>query len=164
MAVVVDQKSLRAALNGPAGLNAVLSLEVEGARHTAMARQLQRGMRGGVVHVDFLVVDPDEVVTAEVPVHMVGEALVVTRSGGIVEQHLFGLAVIAKPAAIPTHIDVDVSGLAPGDMIRVADLVLPAGVEADVDGSEPVVSTVVASEGDGEGESEGAAGPAASGD
>ncbi|MEA2703342.1 MAG: Ribosomal L25p family, partial [Actinomycetota bacterium] len=41
-ALSVDRKALRAALAHEAGLNALFALEVDGTRHLAMARQLQR--------------------------------------------------------------------------------------------------------------------------
>lgn len=145
VSVVVDARSLRQALSGPSGLNALLTLEVGGARHLALARQIQRdALRGGFDHVDFLVVNPDVVVGADVPVRLVGEAVELGRADGVVEQQLFSLHVQAKPAAIPTHIEVDISNLNIGDTVRVGDLKLPAGAETDVDEGEPVVSGVAA--------------------
>src|SRR5438067_689598 len=71
-ALTVDGRELRGALNQDAGLNALLSLEVDDARHLAMARQLQRHpIRGAVEHVDFVIVRRDEVVAAEVPLHLI---------------------------------------------------------------------------------------------
>src|SRR5215210_5488108 len=139
--LAVDGRQLRLALNQEAGLNALLTLEVGGQSHLAMARQLQRDpVRGTVDHVDFVIVRRDEVVSAEVPVHLVGEALAVHRADGLVEQQVFSLTVHATPGNIPTSIEVDISGLTIGDAIRVGDLALPAGVNTDVDPEEPVVA------------------------
>src|SRR5436190_5063984 len=107
-ALVVDARALRSALSQEAGLNALLSLQVDGDRHLAMARQLQRHpIKGGVEHVDFVIVRRDEVVSAEVPVHLAGEAAEVARADGVVEQQLFALTVHATPGNIPPHLDVD---------------------------------------------------------
>ena len=138
--LVVDARELRGALNGEAGLNALLSLQVESARHLAMARQLQRHpLRGTVSHVDFVIVRRDEIVAAEVPVRLEGEAEEVNRADGVIEQQLFTLTVNAKPGDIPPHLEVDISGMAVGDTLRVGDLKLPAGVSTDLDPDDPVV-------------------------
>ncbi len=138
--VAVGSRDLRAALTSESGVNALISLEVGGERHLAMARQLQRHpVRRTVDHVDFVIVRRDEIVTAEVPVHLVGEAQEVEQADGLVEQQLFSLVVQAKPGDIPNAIDVDISELAIGDAIRVADLKLPAGVNTDLDPEDPVV-------------------------
>lgn len=139
-AVVVDGRELRGALNRESGLNALLSLQVGGTRHLAMARQLQRHpVRGTVSHVDFVIVRRDEIVSIDVPVRLEGEAVEVSRSGGVIDQQLFSLAVQCTPGDIPSHIEVDISGLAVGDAVRVGDLTLPAGVVTEVDPDETVV-------------------------
>ncbi len=138
--LAVDARALRAALHQEAGLNALITLDVGGARHLAMARQLQRdAVRGTVAHVDFVIVRRDEVVSVEVPLRLVGEPVEVERADGLVEQQLFALTVNATPANIPTVIEVDVSGLGIGDTIRAGDLTLPSGVTTEVDPEEPVV-------------------------
>ena len=138
--LAVDASALRVALHQEAGLNALITLDVGGTRHLAMARQLQRdAIRGTVDHVDFVIVRRDEIVSVEVPVRLVGEALEVERADGLVEQQLFALEVNATPANIPSVIEVDISGLAIGDAIRVGDLTLPTGVTTELEPEEPVV-------------------------
>ncbi|MFN2607472.1 MAG: 50S ribosomal protein L25 [Acidimicrobiales bacterium] len=160
-ALAVDGRALRLALNQESGLNTLISLDVEGTRHLAMARQLQRNpVRGTVSHVDFVVVRRDEIVTAEVPLHLEGEAAAVHREDGMVEQQIFSLTVQSTPGNIPSHIEVDISGLGIGDVIRVGDLSLPSGVTTELDPEEPVVagqSSRVAAEAEAAEEPEGAA-------
>lgn len=139
--VSVGSRELRAALTSDSGLNALISLDVDGNKHLAMARQLQRHpVRRSIDHVDFVVVRRDEIISAEVPVHLVGEALEVERADGLVEQNLHSLLVHAKPADIPNAIEVDISELSIGEAIRVADIKLPAGVTTDADPEETVVA------------------------
>ncbi len=139
--LAVEGRELRLALNHEAGLNALISLDVDGNRHLAMARQLQKDpVRGTVAHVDFVIVRRDEVVTVDVPVRLEGEATLVHREDGLVEQQLFSLTVHATPSAIPSHIEVDISELGIGDAIRVSDLKLAEGVTTDVDPEETIVA------------------------
>jgi large subunit ribosomal protein L25 len=162
VAVTVAARELRAALSTEAGLNALLSLDIAGRRYLTLARELQRHpVRGTLIHVDFQVVDPDREVTADVPITLIGEAVELNRADGVLEQMLFVMPVKARPADIPSHLEVDISELVIGASVRVIDIALPAGVVADVDpeaaiaiGSAPRVAA-----GAGEGEAgEGEAG------
>jgi len=138
--VAVDARELRSVLTTEAGLNALLNLRVDGTSHLTLAREIQRHpVRNTVVHVDFLVVSRDEVISAEVPIALTGEAVEVERGDGLVEQQLFSLTVHATPGRIPNAVEVDVSGLELGGTIRVGDLSLPDGVTTDVDPEAAVV-------------------------
>ena len=138
--ISVAGRELRAALTTEAGMNALLSVQVEGQAHLTLAREVQRHpVRNTVIHVDFQIVRRDEVVSADVPLVIAGEAHEVSSGAGVVEQPLTSLTIRATPAAIPASIEVDVTALSIGDTIRVADLTLPHGVTTDVDTDEPVV-------------------------
>jgi large subunit ribosomal protein L25 len=105
-----------------------------------MARQLQRHpVRRTVIHVDFQVVSRDEVISAEVPILLVGEAVAVNKNDGTVDQEMTVVSVKAKPADLPPNLEVDISDLEIGDSIRAGDIELPPGVELDEDGDSPVV-------------------------
>jgi large subunit ribosomal protein L25 len=140
VAVAVVGRDLRTALSGEAGANALLSLEAGDQTFLTMAREMQRDpVRGTVTHVDFQIVRRDQVIAADVPVSLTGEALEVAHGDGLVDQQLFVLPVRAKPADIPTIIEVDVSALTIGVAIRVSDLALPPGVTTDLDGEVAIV-------------------------
>ena len=138
--VSVDGRELRAALTTEAGLNALLSLDLGDATHLTMARELQRHpVRNTITHIDFLIVRRDEVVSADVPVTLVGEAELVNRNDGVIDQQLHTVTVHATPDRIPTSIDVDISGMSIGDAVRIGDLRLPEGVSTELDPEEAVV-------------------------
>ena len=142
-ALAVVGRELRAALSGEAGTNALLQLETGDGSYLALAREMQRHpVRGTVTHVDFQIVRRDEVIGADVAVTLVGEAVEVAHGDGIVDQQLFTLPVRAKPSDIPTVVEVDISGLTIGAVIRVADLTLPPGVETELDPDAPVATGV----------------------
>ena len=134
IAISVDARELRTALGTEAGTRALLELHIGGERHLAMARQLQRHpVRHTVTHVDFQVVRRDEVVSAEVSLVLVGDPVAVHRGGGLVDQELQVIAIKAKPADLPSHVEIDISGLEIGSSIRFAEVSLPKGVESDLD-------------------------------
>jgi large subunit ribosomal protein L25 len=93
-----------------------------------------------VLHIDFIRVDLDKTVDVEVPVVLEGEAELVARENGVVDQVLTALLITAKPADIPSQLTVDISGLEIGTNIRVGDIALPAGVTTSVDAEESVVT------------------------
>ncbi|MHB8439392.1 MAG: 50S ribosomal protein L25, partial [Acidimicrobiales bacterium] len=139
--VSVGARELRAALSTDAGLNAVLTLDVDGKQYPTLARELQRHpVRGTLVHVDFQVVDLRIETHADVAVTLVGEAIEVQRADGVVDQLVFALTVRARPTDIPAHLELDISELTVGAALRVADLTLPPGVSTDVDPETVVVA------------------------
>lgn len=155
VSVAVEGRDLRVALSGESGTNQLLSLVAADQTFLTLARELQRHpVKGTVIHVDFQIVRRDEVISAEVPIILIGEATEVHHGDGLVDQQLFTLPVRALPMDIPTSVEVDITELSIGDAIRVADLALPDGVTADVDEEAAVVvgqaPRVVALEGEGE--------------
>jgi large subunit ribosomal protein L25 len=166
--VTVVARELRTALSGESGTNTLLSLRAGDQTFLTLARVLQRHpVRGTISHVDFQIVRRDEVISAEVPITLIGEAVEVQHGDGLVDQLLFALTINARPADIPTAMELDISELVIGASIRVADLSLPPGVTTDTDPDVAVVigqPPRVQTEGEGEagaaGEGEDGAAPA----
>jgi len=125
------------------GVNTLITLRLDGDDQLTLARQVQRHpVRGDLVHVDFIRVRTDVAISAEVAIHLEGEAEG-SKSGGVVDQQLFSLHIEAKPQDIPASLSLEISALEIGDHLRVSDLTLPAGVTSDVD-PETLVVTVAA--------------------
>jgi large subunit ribosomal protein L25 len=178
IAVVVDRRELRHALSGPAGINAVVQLAVGGKTHPTVVKELQRHkVRRSVTHVDFLVVNMDEEITVDVPVVLVGEAKAVLAEGGMVDAAVDTLPIVTTPRHIPNEIAIEISEMQPGDVIRVADITLPAGTSTSADPDTPVVTVLIsraaieaeaaegeAAEGEAEGAGESGTGDSAGGD
>src|ERR671934_2849085 len=125
--VAVDGRELYHVLHTDAGSNVLIDLAVGSDRHLTLAREIQRDLvRGQFLHVDFLAVRRDEKIHVDVPVHLIGESHGV-KEGGVVEHHLWDLKVECLPTNVPQSIEADISGLAIGDSLRVADLTTPPG-------------------------------------
>jgi large subunit ribosomal protein L25 len=161
IAIAVAARELRVALNGEAGANQLLSLDTGSETYLALAREMQRHpVAQTVTHVDFQIVRRDEIIAAEVSIVLIGEALEVSHGDGLVDQQMFTLSIKARPADIPTSIEVDISDLIIGAQLRVSDIALPSGVTTDTDpesaiaiGQPPRVVTLEAEGEAGEGES-----------
>ncbi|MCL4442934.1 MAG: 50S ribosomal protein L25 [Actinobacteria bacterium] len=137
----VDAKELRNALQGEAGINALLSLQVGSKSYTAMAKVIQRHpVKGNVIHVDFQVTDPDKPVVVDVPITLIGHSSQLQMAGGIVDQQLFSVTVKARPESIPHAVELDISSLQPGGSLRVSDVEVPSGVEIESDPDTTIVT------------------------
>ena len=125
------------------GANTLIRLRLAGDDQLTLARQVQRHpTRGDLVHLDFIRVRTDVAVSAEVALHLVGEPEGV-RSGGLLEQLVFGLPIEAMPQDIPGSIDVDVAHLDIGDQVRLDEITLPARVTATIE-PDALIAQVVA--------------------
>ena len=141
--ITVPARDLGHILAGESGANTLISLQVDGDDVLTLARQIQRHpTRGELMHVDFIRIRRDVAVSAEIPVHLVGEATGV-RDGGLMEQLIFNLTIEAMPGNIPVSLEVDVSALAIGDQIHVRDVPLGEGVATQVE-DDTVVAQVAA--------------------
>jgi large subunit ribosomal protein L25 len=141
VSVAVVAREFQIAMSGEAGLNTLLQLDVDGKNLLTMARDIQHHpVRNVVTHVDFLIVNRDELISTEVTINLVGEAVEVAHGDGIVDQQLFTLHVKAKPTEIPPSVDIDISSLIIGGALHVSDIVIPAGVELETDPDATVVA------------------------
>lgn len=140
--VSVDRRELRLALVG-AGFNTLLSLDVDGKKYPAIIKDLQRHpIKRNVSHIDFLQVNVNEEITISVPVRLEGEAKAVLNDGGMVDPAVDTIEVVCTPNTMPTEIVIDISDMQPGQVIRLAEIVLPAGTSAAGDPEMPVVTAI----------------------
>jgi len=141
ISVKVCLDDLRQCLHA-AGINTIVDLTIKGEdgeqKMPAMLRALQRdAVSRRILSVDLHAISMDEKITAVVDVHVTGEAIG-TKSGGLVDHVRRELTVKALPGNVPSHIDLDVSGLDVGDAITIGDIKLD-GVEVEGHPGDPVV-------------------------
>jgi large subunit ribosomal protein L25 len=125
IAIEVDPKQILKILHSDAGHNSIFDLEINGstAKTKAMIVDWQyEPIRGSLLHIDLKRIALDKPIRVEVPIQMVGIAVGVKNQGGILDQVLREIEVECLPGDIPSHIDVDVTNLSFGDVLRVADL------------------------------------------
>jgi len=143
-AIAVDGRELHGVLHTEAGLNALINLEIDGAKkRLTMAKMVDRHpVRGEITHVDFVTISLTEKTRAEVTLDLQGDPIGV-REGGIIETINNSVLVEALPTEIPTSIVIDVSGMDVGDTLRVSDLPVIDGVEYIADLDEPLITVVL---------------------
>lgn len=167
ISVSVARRDLRVALSGPAGVNTVLDLTVDGNVYPAIVKEMQRHpVRRTVAHVDFLQVNLNEEITISIPLRLHGEAKDVISGGGLVDPAVDTIDVRTTPRNIPDEILVDITNMTMDTVITLGDITLPPGVTAINDDDFPIVTVLTTRpEAEEEGEAaEGEAGEAATGE
>ena len=146
---VVGERELRVALTGPAGLNGIVDVVIAGQKtphHAVLKDYQQHPIRGTITHVDFHEVRLDQPIHATVLIHLTGEAPG-SKVGGVVQQVARELNVEALPADVPEYVEVDLSGLDVGDILRLQDVPPVAGVKFLDDPADTVLATCSAPRG-----------------
>ena len=127
-----------------AGRTNLVTLHIEGeATIAAFVHTYQRHpVSRTIIHVDFHAVDLNETVEVDVPVHMIGASIMVTRGDALLN-NVTSLRVKALPTSLPSSLTVDISVLDSLEKaIHVSDIVLPAGATIIGNGGDLVVGLV----------------------
>lgn len=127
--VKVHAKTFRDMLNHAVSDSILVNLDVEGSgTQLAFLQDVQHNaITGEILHVDFLAVNADSSINANLPLELTGEAVGVA-AGGLLEQMLHSLEVSCLPKDLPESILADVSALDIGDALNIGALALPEGV------------------------------------
>jgi large subunit ribosomal protein L25 len=142
VSVTIDTKSLFSALHTEAGLNALISVELDTEKPVyAVAREIQRDpIRDDITHVDLIMVSLDEEIESEVPVNYVGIPDVVRDEGALIETIESTVLISSLPTAVPSSIEVDISDLEIGDTLTRIGLPVIEGVEYLDDEDRPLIT------------------------
>lgn len=104
--------------------NVLLDIVVDGKNELTLPKAIVRHpLRLTLDHIDLLIVKRGEKVTVSVPVHTFGEH----DRDGILEHVNHTIEVEADVTSIPSHFDLDLTGLAAGASLYAGDVKLSAG-------------------------------------
>ena len=161
-ALTLEQRDLARVMQDEAFFSQVLELQVGDVGQQAVLRDLQRHPANDkVIHVDFMRVRDDALLSMRVPLHFLGEdhCVGVRQGGGSLSHNLIEVEISSLPADLPEYIEVDVTDLDVGGSVHLSDITLPTGVTlvALVQGQDhdlPVVSVIPPRGGSGEDETD----------
>lgn len=139
--ITVDGNAFLKALSA-AGESTIVDLDVNGTVHPVLIADVQRNpINDFVTHIDFRRVDMSKKIEAKIPITLVGIPPAVKDLGGTMIQSLEDLEVECLPNALVHDIAVDVTVLKTfEDVIRVADIVVPEGMEVQTAMETAIVS------------------------
>jgi large subunit ribosomal protein L25 len=124
------------------GRNSLITLVVDGAPHMVLTREVQRDpVSRALLHIDFYEVSMTEKITASVRIVVTNEiASADLKSGaGVLLQERSAVEISCLPADLFDTITIDAGKLKIGDVIRVGDLQIPAGVTVMEPADEEIV-------------------------
>ncbi|MCI0356386.1 MAG: 50S ribosomal protein L25 [Acidobacteria bacterium] len=147
VAVTLNPREIAHILHSESGHNTIFDLQVGEERTKAMIVDWQyEPVRGALLHVDLKRIAMDERLRVKVPIVLKGEAEGVKQQGGILEQVLREVELECLPDDIPGHIDVDVTHLVFGKVLRVSDLPHSEKIKFLSDANYPVAHIVAVKE------------------
>jgi large subunit ribosomal protein L25 len=124
VAVTVDPRVITKILHSDSGHNSIFDLNVEG---TAVVKAMivdwqHEPIKGKLLHIDLKRIAMDKMMRVSVPIQLTGVPVGVKAQGGILEHVMREVEIECLPADIPSHLDVDVTGLELHGVIHVSDL------------------------------------------
>jgi len=124
VAIEVEPKQITKILYSESGHNTIFDIEVEGQPSAkAMIVDWQHEpIKDKLIHIDLKRIALDKVLRVSVRVKLLGTPVGVKTEGGILDQVMREVDVECLPTDIPSHIDVDVSGLGLHGVLRISDL------------------------------------------
>jgi large subunit ribosomal protein L25 len=124
VAVAVDPRVITKILHSDSGHNTIFDLNVEGSAVVkAMIVDWQHEpIKGTLLHIDLKRIAMDKMMIVSVPIQLVGTPVGVKSQGGILDHVMREVEIECLPTDIPSHLDVDVSGLELHGVIHVSDL------------------------------------------
>ena len=144
ISIAIVRRELRLALSGPAGVNTVLDLTVDGKVYPAIVKELQRHpVRRNVSTSTSSRSTSTKRSPIAIPVRLEGEAKAVIDEGGLVDPAVDTIEVRTTPRNIPNEIVIDITDMTMDTVITLGDIKLPAGVTAVADPDMAVVTVLV---------------------
>jgi len=124
VAITVDPRAITRILHSESGHNTIFDLNVEGSGVVkAMIVDWQNEpIKGKLLHIDLKRIAMDKMMRVSVPIQLVGVPTGVKNQGGILEHVMREVEIECLPGDIPSHLDVDVTGLELHGLIHVSDL------------------------------------------
>ena len=130
-ALALDHTRLMLMLENERFYSTIINLRVGDVTQAAVLKDVQRHpAKNAVLHVDLQRVLENEKIRIAIPLHFKGEAAAPgVKAGGLVSHLRNEVEVTCLPKDLPEFIDVDLSGLGMNQMLYLADLKVPEGVE-----------------------------------
>ncbi len=143
----IEEKMLVRQLSSGHFMNSVVEIEIAGGKAIrTLPRDVQfHPVTDRPIHVDFLRLTGNSVITVEVPVHFVDEDKSPgMKRGAVLNIVRHELQLDCASNAIPDQIEISLAGRDVGDSIHISSVVLPKGVTSHIHDRDFTIATMVA--------------------
>jgi len=147
MLISLEPRQLSRALAKRGFLATVVEVNVDGAVHRTLPREVQyHPATDEPLHVDFMRVGADTRVTVTVPVAFINQEMSTgLRRGGILNIVRHGIALICQVDNIPEQLVVDLNGLDIGDSVHISAVSFPPGARPTITDRDFTIASIAAS-------------------
>lgn len=146
--ISIEEKILMRQLHTGHFMNAIVELDLDGTTIRTLPRDVAfHPVTDRPIHVDFLRLSGNAVITVTVPVHFVDQELSAIKQGAMLNIVAHELKLDCPGDAIPDDITISLAGLAVGASIHIGDVKLPEGVKPHGRETGLTIATIVAPKG-----------------
>lgn len=139
LALQVERPATAKVLSAAGSQLIELAIQGEKKARNVLIREVQRGLGGKLLHIDFYQVSMTEEITLPVSIVLMGESPLLKQNKLTLEQMIRELEVKCLPDAIPQSLEVDISSLTEvGHSVRIKDIKAGRGVTILGDAEELV--------------------------
>ncbi len=144
--VTLDPRDLDRELRTGSFMATIYDVQVEQDKERVLPRDVQFDpVTDKPIHVDFLRVSAATGVTVQIPVNFLNdEESPGLRRGGLLNVVRHEIEMTCRADAIPSGIDIDLTGLDIGDSIHISMISLPDGVVPTITDRDFTVATIAA--------------------
>ena len=146
LAIALSYKDVYYKIHGGGFLTTVATIDVDGKKIQVLPKEYQLDpVRDFPVHVDFLRVGANTLVTVQIPVHFINEEKSPgLKRGGVLNVVRHEIEANVPANAIPDFIEVDLASADLGHSIHVSAVALPKNVKPTITDRDFTIATIAA--------------------
>lgn len=144
ISIALNTKDVTLKIHAGGFMTTVATIDVDGEKIRVLPKDYQLDpVRDFTMHVDFLRVSKDSVVTVEVPVHFVNETKAPgIKAGGVLNIVRHAVELVVPADDIPEFITADLTGLKVGDGIHISHITLPKNATPTITDRDFTIATI----------------------
>lgn len=146
LSIALPYKEVHLKIHAGGFMTTIATIDVDGEKIQVLPKDYQMDpVRGFTMHVDFLRVSRNTMVTVEIPVHFLNdEDAPGIRRGGVLNVVRHEVEVECPANAIPEALEIDLTGLDIGDSVHISAVTLPEGVTPTITDRDFTIATIAA--------------------